>query len=1405
MRFNGIVIISLFLICASIVSAQSIVSPGKIVEDPLVSGYPDTPDNDATIVQPRIGGEALPPLTGTRTVGGGGDFPTLAAAMKALVDSGVGSGGVTFLVTPGIYAERCTLNPVTGASLSNPVTFVNNGGAVTVKHTGGAATNDAMITLNGCDFVTFDGIDIEDNGTSASDRVEYGYLIRTLNNAGADGATNNTITNCSILLGGGGTVPGFSHGVLISNTTTATAGNHNNAIRDITVDRSDRGVGVFGQNNAGVITAPDTNTEVSGCILGATVALGNALTGTSGSAIAIILSANTGVKVFNNHVRALRATSTTGTGASTGIVTQNTSGVVYNNRISEVFHANTTSTSVRPIGIQTGAISGGTMTFYNNFISGIYSGYTGPPSATVNSFGIRSTNFAGGGGANEFYNNTILVLDPSLAAVPYSSSAFGSFAGAVPMVTRNNVLANFNLGTSPPSAHTAIWDANTTAGFLTSNNNDLVGFPIGLNGTATYSDFLADWQTNNPGLDGSSTDEAPNFIDPLVIPNNLHIDTGFPTALDGGALPIAGITTDFDGDPRDAISPDMGADEFTIPVAKDIRVLSVAPTPSYPSLGGTVTVVATIINQGTEPNPASVPVTYKAGSAPTSAGDGTAETFSPSWIGNTATVTFAVPYSTTVPKNLTIYAKAFYPGDLVPGNDGSSGSVYVLPDTDYVMLALAQINGIYIPFGPGIAQTPGTLALPKGGKGTPSSITGTNAPVDPAHVTVPQTSLEISFADRNFDDPLTPLGVMEGNGSIDIQTWVQNLGSTSSPYSLEWSVGGTVKTAVPRPGLAAPGVDTVNLSGIPAERGTLTTVANVVVNGDSFPADNSMSYDRTLVYPSPNVRLRYDDGGITFNTSIGFGGGIAVTGGVRFTATQAMKLANVDAIYTTEGSSDSIWVQVRSAGANDSTPGPLVYMKKFGGPNYLSSVSDYFTLPLGNDAPTFNTGESFWVSITFPDTNIAFPLAARNIPPATAGRSFYSPDSGVTWFRLIVTTERAWMLRVVGIPVDISTSVLAGWNLVSNPVTTANDSMKQLFPTSLFSYGFKFDPVTGYQQEYTLANGLGYWAKFPGATAVSFSGSARTSDSIAVVAGWNLIGSISSDVDTGDVTTNPPGIQSSAIFGYPYSPLPGEVSPGKGYWVKTNAPGMIYLAESPAPAAKVSTTTPFERLNTLTVTDATGASQTLYFGNDAQGDIQVSRYEMPPLPPAGVLDARFETAQGGFMVQTYASEAKGTVDFPIAIQSHAYPLTVAWDVNDGALYELIGIEAGLRSTMAGEGNMIISQTSTKRIVVRLAGAAGLPGEFALLANYPNPFNPSTSIRFALPADSRVSVEIYNVLGQRVRSLVNETLPAGYHTIEWNGSGISDQILGSGVYFVRFSAESHDSRNFSDVRKIMMLK
>jgi 5'-nucleotidase / UDP-sugar diphosphatase len=96
--------------------------------------------------------------------------------------------------------------------------------------------------------------------------------------------------------------------------------------------------------------------------------------------------------------------------------------------------------------------------------------------------------------------------------------------------------------------------------------------------------------------------------------------------------------------------------------------------------------------------------------------------------------------------------------------------------------------------------------------------------------------------------------------------------------------------------------------------------------------------------------------------------------------------------------------------------------------------------------------------------------------------------------------------------------------------------------------------------------------------------------------------------------------------------------------------------------------------------------------------------------------------------------------------------------------------------------------------------APLPESYELLQNYPNPFNPTTQIEFALPMTSEVTITIYNTLGQQVQTLVNETMPAGLHVVEWNGTDAGGRQVASGVYFYRISAG-----DYTATKKMVLMK
>lgn len=102
--------------------------------------------------------------------------------------------------------------------------------------------------------------------------------------------------------------------------------------------------------------------------------------------------------------------------------------------------------------------------------------------------------------------------------------------------------------------------------------------------------------------------------------------------------------------------------------------------------------------------------------------------------------------------------------------------------------------------------------------------------------------------------------------------------------------------------------------------------------------------------------------------------------------------------------------------------------------------------------------------------------------------------------------------------------------------------------------------------------------------------------------------------------------------------------------------------------------------------------------------------------------------------------------------------------------------------------------------VALTKATLMPTVFSLEANAPNPFNPDTVIRFALPAPSPVKLVIYNILGQLVTTLIDGPMAAGYHQVVWQGRNGTGQAVASGVYLYAIQAGS-----FHDSRKMTLLK
>jgi type IX secretion system substrate protein/fibronectin type III domain protein len=236
-------------------------------------------------------------------------------------------------------------------------------------------------------------------------------------------------------------------------------------------------------------------------------------------------------------------------------------------------------------------------------------------------------------------------------------------------------------------------------------------------------------------------------------------------------------------------------------------------------------------------------------------------------------------------------------------------------------------------------------------------------------------------------------------------------------------------------------------------------------------------------------------------------------------------------------------------------------------------------------------------------------------------------------------------------------------------------------------------------------------------------------------------------------------------------------------------------------------------LDQFTIADATGGAQQLVTVNGGRTiTLPFSDEDMPPVPPKGVFDARFQS--GKFLQKM--NLGSGLLSIPIKIKDAHFPLRLSWDLKpeNNTRYWLrapgkngknIGLSGRGTIDLVGADNGTLSLTAepdrpapcdpSKTAKGDGGEGVSIPEQYSLLQNYPNPFNPSTLVRYELSEGTQVILEIYDVLGREVKTLVNEFQGAGYKSVNFDAGS-----LPSGVYFYRLHAGK-----FTDVKKMLIAK
>ena len=180
----------------------------------------------------------------------------------------------------------------------------------------------------------------------------------------------------------------------------------------------------------------------------------------------------------------------------------------------------------------------------------------------------------------------------------------------------------------------------------------------------------------------------------------------------------------------------------------------------------------------------------------------------------------------------------------------------------------------------------------------------------------------------------------------------------------------------------------------------------------------------------------------------------------------------------------------------------------------------------------------------------------------------------------------------------------------------------------------------------------------------------------------------------------------------------------------------------------------------------------------------------PALLPINGGEAAFDGNFNGNRILgvTYSGTSRTVLlTFPIEVVSNA-PITVGFAPRDTLFARIMEFFGRVPTDVDDEAG------------------SGLPTEFSLAPNYPNPFNPTTVIAYTInrtpdgSTPKRTRLEVFNAIGQRVKTLVDKIQSPGSYSVEWDGTGIGGERVASGVYFYRLSRE-----NAAVSRKMMLIK
>ena len=365
-------------------------------------------------------------------------------------------------------------------------------------------------------------------------------------------------------------------------------------------------------------------------------------------------------------------------------------------------------------------------------------------------------------------------------------------------------------------------------------------------------------------------------------------------------------------------------------------------------------------------------------------------------------------------------------------------------------------------------------------------------------------------------------------------------------------------------------------------------------------------------------------------------------------------------------------------------------------------------------------------------------------------------------------------------------SILNDWNLVGLPLSVEDAGYSTVFPNAIPGtlYGFS----DSYFQAQELDEGTGYWLRFENSDNAAVFGENISDLTIGLNEDWNLISGISDTIDLSQFDDPEDIIIPGTLFGFTGSyQQASSLLPGKGYWIRASADGMVYISTNSA------------RLNIRGFIDLTKNAnvikingQNLYFGISIPPSDELS-YTFPPQPPLGAFDARF-----------YGNKSvvnnRGIID----IMNPSESLAVLYDITKIDEKWILKIpESEIKYFLTGKGYITL-EGNIERLILEKVQNKLTPESFLEIKVFPNPFNPVTNINISLSnseiAEQFVSINIYDLTGKIVKEIFNGIMMKDEYKVQWDGTNNFNTHISAGVYLLTIN-----TNKFKHTEKLLLLK